>query len=141
MTRLEENGMVVDEMTKRAERNPIGTYEEMVTFQLGVIATMLADISKSLAIIADKTESEIRDDKEKTIKIIDKTIKDFLECEGGESWLRIDGEEYTTDVGYALEGMEIFAKVLKKRLVESEDKNDCKHMRNTTQSNRVRGQL
>lgn len=30
----------------------------MVVFQLGVIATMLADISKSLAVIADKTESE-----------------------------------------------------------------------------------
>lgn len=58
MTRLEENGMVVNEMTKRAERNPTGTYEEMVTFQLGVIATMLADISKSLAIFADKAESE-----------------------------------------------------------------------------------
>ncbi len=58
MTRLEENEMVVDEMTKRAERKPTGTYEEMVTFQLGVIATMLADISKSLAILADKAESE-----------------------------------------------------------------------------------
>lgn len=56
MKRLEENGMVVDVMTERAERNPTGTYEEMVTFQLGVIATMLADISKSLAILADKAE-------------------------------------------------------------------------------------
>lgn len=28
----------------------------MVTFQLGGIATMLADISKSLAVIADKAE-------------------------------------------------------------------------------------
>lgn len=58
--------------------------------------------------------------KEETIKIIDKTIKDFYESEGGDSWLRIDGEKYTTDVGYALEGIEIFAKVLKKRLAESE---------------------
>ena len=58
MTRLEENEMVVNEMTKRAECNPTGTYEEMVIFQIGVIATMLADISKSLAIIADKAESE-----------------------------------------------------------------------------------
>lgn len=60
MTRLEENRMVVNEMTKRAERifpHSTGTYEEMVTFQLGVIATMLADISKSLAIFADKAES------------------------------------------------------------------------------------
>ena len=61
MTRLEENRIVVNEMTKRAEAKPDGTYEEIVTFQLGIIATMLADISKSLAIIADKAESEIEE--------------------------------------------------------------------------------
>ena len=58
MTRLEENKIVTEGMARRAERKPTGTYEEMVAFQLGAIATMLADISKSLAIIADKTESE-----------------------------------------------------------------------------------
>jgi len=58
MSRLEENGIVVNEITKRAERNPTGTYEELVVFQLGTIATMLADISKSLAIFADRIESE-----------------------------------------------------------------------------------
>lgn len=58
MTRLEENRMVVDGMIEMAKQKPTGTFEEMVTFQLGAIATMLADISKSLAIIADKTESE-----------------------------------------------------------------------------------
>ena len=58
MTRLEENQMVVNEMVERTNCKPSGTYEEMVTFQLGVIATMLTDISKSLAVIADKTESE-----------------------------------------------------------------------------------
>ena len=56
MTRYEENRMVVNEMNKRAKSNPTGTYEEMVVFQLGVISTMLADISKSLAVIADKAE-------------------------------------------------------------------------------------
>lgn len=61
MTRLEENKMVVDEMTKRAQLNPSGTYEEMVLFQLGAIASMLTDISRSLAILADKIE---RNDKE-----------------------------------------------------------------------------
>ena len=61
MTRLEENKMVIEEMTRRTERKPTGTYEEMMVFQLGVIATMLADISKSLAEIADKAESEIKD--------------------------------------------------------------------------------
>lgn len=58
MTRLEENRMVIDEMAKRVKLKPIGTYEEMVVFQLGTIATMLGDISKSLAILADKAESE-----------------------------------------------------------------------------------
>ena len=56
MTRFEENRMVVDEMIKRAELKPTGTYEEIVTFHLGAIATMLADISKSLAVIANKAE-------------------------------------------------------------------------------------
>lgn len=62
MTRLEENKAVVDKMTKLAEQNPTGTYWEMVTFHLGVIATMLADISKSLAILAHKAESEGRNE-------------------------------------------------------------------------------
>ena len=56
MKRLEENRIIIDEMTERAKRNPTGTYEEMVVFQLGVISTMLGDISKSLAILADKAE-------------------------------------------------------------------------------------
>ena len=56
--RLEENKIVINEMVERMECKPIGTYEEMVTFQLGTIATMLADISKSLAILADKAERE-----------------------------------------------------------------------------------
>ena len=58
MTRLEENKMQIERMVKEAERKPTGTYEEMVTFQLGAIATMLADISRSLAILADKAERE-----------------------------------------------------------------------------------
>ena len=58
MTRLEENKMVIEKITEEAECNPTGTYEKMVIFQLGAIATMLADISKSLAVIADKAESE-----------------------------------------------------------------------------------
>ena len=58
MTRLEENRIVVNEMAKRAEAKPDGTYEEITAFQLGIIATTLVDISKSLAIIANKEESE-----------------------------------------------------------------------------------
>lgn len=62
MTRLEENKMLIKESIKRVELKPTGTYEEMVVFQLGAIATMLADISKSLAILADKAESEVRNE-------------------------------------------------------------------------------
>lgn len=58
MSRLEENKKVINEMYKRAKDKPSGTYEEMVAFQLGTIATMLTDISRSLAILADKAESE-----------------------------------------------------------------------------------
>lgn len=53
MTRVEENKNIVDRMVELSEQKPTGTYEEMVVFHLGVIATMLADISKSLAILAD----------------------------------------------------------------------------------------
>ena len=60
MKRVEENQDVIDLMRERAECKPAGTYEEMVVFQLGAIATMLADISKSLAVIADKVESEVK---------------------------------------------------------------------------------
>ena len=58
MTRLEENKMVIERMVAEAKRKPTGTYEEMVAFQLGAIASTLADISKSLAVIAYKAESE-----------------------------------------------------------------------------------
>ena len=59
MTRLEENKKVIERMVAEAECKPTGTYEEMVTFQLGTIATTLGDISKSLAILADKAEKDV----------------------------------------------------------------------------------
>lgn len=60
MTRLEENEIVINEMFKRSKDKPSGSYEEMVTFHLGTIATMLSDISRSLAVIAYKAESEVQ---------------------------------------------------------------------------------
>jgi hypothetical protein len=57
MTRIEGNANIVKELAKRAEElKPTGTYEEMVVFQLGTIATALIDISMSLAIIADEKD-------------------------------------------------------------------------------------
>ena len=70
MTRYEENMMVVNEMIKRTERKPTGTYEEMVTFQLGAIATMLTDISKSLAIVADDAGSEGKRNEMSTVSML-----------------------------------------------------------------------
>lgn len=58
MSRVEGNKMVLAVTNDAVKLKPEGTYEEMVSFQLGVIASMLADISKSLAVIADKAESE-----------------------------------------------------------------------------------
>jgi hypothetical protein len=59
------------------------------------------------------------------LALLEKTYADFCNSEGGEGWLRIDGKEYTTDVGYALEGMRIFMEVYKRRLAErSDEKND-----------------
>lgn len=56
MTRVEENKDVVNKMIQRAAQKPTGTYEEMVSFHLGTIATMLTDISKSLAVLADNAD-------------------------------------------------------------------------------------
>lgn len=57
MTRIEQNAIMIDAIAQEEKRKPKGTYEEMVSFQLGAIASMLADISLSLAIIADNVES------------------------------------------------------------------------------------
>ena len=58
MTRLEENQILINEIIKKMETKPIGTYEETIAFQLGIISITLSDISKILAILADKAESE-----------------------------------------------------------------------------------
>lgn len=58
MTRLEENQLIINSIIEGAKSKPSGTYEELVIFNLGAIATTLTDISKSLAILADKAESE-----------------------------------------------------------------------------------
>ena len=75
----------------------------------------------------EKVEEMLRDlpsvtlQEPKILALLDKTFDDFCNCPGGESYFHIDGEDYNTDAVYALEGMEIFIKVLKKRLVKSEE--------------------
>ena len=58
MARIKENKMLIESVTEDVERKPAGTFNEMMVFHLGVIASVLADISKSLAVIADKAEME-----------------------------------------------------------------------------------
>ena len=52
-------------------------------------------------------------------RILEKTYNDFCNCGGGEGWLEIDGKEYVTDAGYAIEGVKIFMEIFKRRLAES----------------------
>lgn len=58
MTRREENNNIIDSMLEEVNRKPTGPYNEMMMLHLGAIATMLADISRSLAIIADAESEE-----------------------------------------------------------------------------------
>lgn len=63
MSRLDENKVVMVEMYKLMNNAPTNTCEEKNTLQLAVIATMLTDISKSLAILADKADKPESEDK------------------------------------------------------------------------------
>ena len=56
MNRKEENIEIIKHFHDKAIKKSNGSFEEMVVFNLGVIASMLADASKSLSIIADKEE-------------------------------------------------------------------------------------
>lgn len=58
MTREQQIKKLSEIMAEKAKNKPSGTYEEMVTFQLAAMASMLTDIAKSLAVIADKVERE-----------------------------------------------------------------------------------
>lgn len=58
MTRLEENNKRIKALEELTKLNPSGTYEKMMALHLGTIAAMLADISQSLAVLADKAERE-----------------------------------------------------------------------------------
>jgi hypothetical protein len=56
MTRLEENNKRIKALEELTKLNPSVTYEKMMALHLGTIAAMLADISQSLAVLADKAE-------------------------------------------------------------------------------------
>lgn len=57
MSRVEENHEMIVNFAKSAMETSKGTYEEMVAWHLGTMNSFLMDISKSLAMIADKMAS------------------------------------------------------------------------------------
>lgn len=61
MNRIEENAKLLQKIMEQIKENNSCCYEEFQLFQLGSISSLLADISKSLAILADKVESEEKD--------------------------------------------------------------------------------
>ena len=56
MTRVEENEKNRKEMIRRMNSRHFGSHEEKSAFELSMVVMMLSDISKSLAVIADKIE-------------------------------------------------------------------------------------
>ena len=58
MTRVEQLSRVLKFLAEKAEEKPEGTFEEMTVWHLGTIGTILADISQSLAVIADSMSKE-----------------------------------------------------------------------------------
>lgn len=54
MSRTDENANTINYLVEQAEKTPTMPSEQMVCHYLGEISTLLADISRSLAIIADK---------------------------------------------------------------------------------------
>lgn len=58
MSRIEENEKLITQLDQISKDNPTGPFQQIIALQVGTIASVLADISKSLAILADKVESE-----------------------------------------------------------------------------------
>ena len=56
MSRTEDNANMIMYFAEEAEIAKSGTYEEMVTWNLGAISSFLMDISKSMAMTADNIE-------------------------------------------------------------------------------------
>ena len=56
MTRVDDNKIAVESIIKKTADN--GIFEKMICWQLAAMNSLLIDISKSLAIMADKGEPE-----------------------------------------------------------------------------------
>lgn len=78
MSRIEENKKLCERFNKMAKEKPEGLFPEMVVWMLGAISSYLTDISKSLAVMADKAESQNDDLDENQISAIHYRISDAL---------------------------------------------------------------
>jgi len=56
MSRTEENKKMQEYFEEKANENRTGTYEEIATWHREAMTSALMDISKSLAVIADKLQ-------------------------------------------------------------------------------------
>ncbi len=64
MSRVEENKAVLENLKSIAEDNQEGSFEQMVVIHMEFAIGVLADISKSLAVIADALTEERNKDHE-----------------------------------------------------------------------------
>ena len=86
MNRVEENKKIIDHFTKSAKETKDGTYYEMIAWHLGAINSFSADISKSLAVIADNMPRPVEpikcactdDEVEKSFISDVESVKDLL---------------------------------------------------------------
>jgi hypothetical protein len=58
MARVEENNLLLKKVQELSADNPSGEYKQIMEIHLAVIDILLMDISKSLAVLADKSERE-----------------------------------------------------------------------------------
>jgi hypothetical protein len=58
MSRIEENKVIVDGFREAVSEDPKGSMSDLLAWHLFHMNVFLMDISKSLAVIADKAESE-----------------------------------------------------------------------------------
>ena len=110
MSRVEENRIFINEMNKRVKDLPVETCEEITGFQLDIITAILADLSVSLAILADKAEGsktmtevymDCRDEFVTEVERVFETTEAFLDLlesnnysEDFDVFISSDGENY-----------------------------------------------
>lgn len=70
-------------------------------------------------IIQEMTENVLNEILNRLLDLIDQLKYDFEDAEGGETWIKIDGHVYSSDLGYAMDGVNAFAEILKERLIKA----------------------